>query len=336
MKIDKEEIFCAVTAYNEKFLDRMIEDAYCKASDPSRVYFGIYNQKSDSNNFEDFSEYKNVKSINLEYDDPLGVSYGRLSASMLHEGQEYFSQMDGHLLFYKNWDKTLVDNYKLLKKFVQKPILSQSVVCHEVSSYNDYSYQESLIDGDKVYPLVLDERGDTSPDMSRENEERFLGRFLEHGLMFACAEFMTSSEYIYEVSYDPFIMYLPEQEISALRAATRGYRFFSSGVSTMSHLGKSESFSREKFSDDFFWRYNSNQKRSEDYYRSFYEQSAYAALLGKRIGFYGSPSEQDYLDYMSRIGVPYSDTHRDVYDNIEEAYSKEDLKGEEIFFRSIF
>lgn len=331
-----DSIFCAVAAYNEKFLDRMIEDAYAKAYDASRVYFGIYNQKSNSNDFENFSEYKNVKSIDIHYDDPLGVSYGRLSATMLHGGQEYFSQMDGHLLFYENWDKTLIDNYKLLKEHVKKPILSQSVVCHEVSAYEDYSYQDSLINGDKVYPLILNDNGDTSADTSREDEDKFLGKFLEHGLMFACAEFMTSSEYIYEVSYDPFIMYLPEQEVSALRAATRGYRFFSTGVSTMSHLGKSESFSKERFSNDFFWRYNSNKKRSEDYYRSFYEQSAYAALLGKRIGFYGSPSEEDYLRYMETIGTPYSGTHRDVYGSIEESYSKEDLKGKEVFFRSIF
>jgi hypothetical protein len=332
----EDSIFCAVTAYNEKFLDRMIEDAYAKAHSPGNVYFGIYNQKSNNNKFEDFSEYKNVKSINVQHIDPLGVSYGRLSASLLHEGQEYFSQMDGHLLFYKDWDKTLIDNYKLLKRFVQKPILSQSVVCHEAYAYDDYFYQESLTSGGKVYPLILNDNGDTSADTSREEEDRFLGKFLEHGLMFACAEFMTSSEYIYEVSYDPFIMYLPEQEVSALRAATRGYRFFSSGISTMSHLGKVKNFPREDYEEDFFWKYNSNPKRSEQYYRSFYEQSAYAALLGKRTGFYGSPSFQEYESYMTKIGRPYSDTHRDVYDRIEEIYLKKNLKDKEVFFKSIF
>jgi hypothetical protein len=334
MKIDKEEIFCAVTAYNEKFLDRMIEDAYEKAHNPDALHFGIFNHKTEGNEFEDFSRYNNVKVINVRFNQPLGAAYGRLSASMLHDGQKYFSQMDAHLLFYKDWDKILLEDYLLLKEYVDKPILAQSLVCHEASVYEDYSYQKSLIERQKAYPLRLNDSGDTSADISREDEEKFLGKFLEHTLMFAGTEFFTSSDYIYEISYDPFVMYLPEQELSALRAGTRGYRFFSNGYSTMSHLGKVGDFPEEKFSDDFFYHYNSNHSRSEDFYRASYETSAYAALLGRRTGFWGAPNSESYDDYMSRFPTPYCDTIRDVYGTVNDVYNdKENVDN--VFYRDL-
>lgn len=337
MNIDKESIFCAVAAYNETFLYEMIESAYDNSSDPDNLYFGIFNQKSNNKKFEDFSAYPNVRFVNAIHDEPLGVGYARLSASVLHKGEKYFSQMDSHNLFCKDWDGILLEDYKLLEKHVEKPALAQSVPIHSAEIYKSKEYLTGIV-RDKSYPLKLNKFGDTTEDKSRENEEKFLGKFLEHHLMMACAEFFTSSKYIYEVSYDPFVMYLPDQELSALRAGSRGYRFFSNGFSVMSHLSKLKNFSKEKFDNDFFYEYNSNENRSKDFYRSTYETYSYAALLGKRLGFFGAPDQNSYDKYISKMNPPYHQTYRDSYDRIismekENSSCKDD---EEVFFRSIY
>lgn len=336
MRIDKEAIFCAVAAYNESFLSEMIESAYDNSYDPDNLYFGIFNQKNSKQKFEDLSKYKNVRCINAEYEDPLGVGYARLSATMLHQGEKYFSQMDSHLLFTKDWDGILLEDYQLLCSHVSKPILAQNVPVHSADVYES-SNKLSNIPRCKSYPLILNSSGDTTDDRTRENEERLLGKFLEHHLMFAGAEFFTSSEYIYEVSYDPFVMYLPDQELSALRAGSRGYRFFSNGLSVMSHLGKLSAFPKERFSNDFFYEFNSNNFKSEEYYRAGYETYAYAALLGDRLGFWGAPDEESYYEYVDKMKVGYASTNRGVYDRIKKV--RDDLsevqKGEEVFFKSI-
>lgn len=337
MRIDKEAIFCAVAAYNETFLSQMIESAFDNSSDPDNLYFGIFNQKSGKQKFEDLSYYSNVRCINAEYDEPLGVGYARLSATMLHRGEKYFSQMDSHNLFCKDWDGILLEDYKLLEKNIEKPILAQSVPGHNPQVYDSQDDLKNIIRS-KSYPLKLNATGDTTEDRSREDEERFLGKFLEHHLMMACAEFFTSSEYIYEVSYDPFVMYLPDQELSALRAGSRGYRFFSNGLSVMSHLGKSDDFPEEKFGHDFFYQYNSNVERSKDFYRSSYEIYCYAALLGKRLGFFGAPDKGSYDEYVNKMKVSYDETYRDAYDRIASSETETFLleEGEEVFFKSIY
>lgn len=335
MRIDKEAIFCSVAAFNETYLLNTVSDAYEKSSNPDSLYFGIFNQKTKEKDFEDFSSFPNVRVIKALYDKPLGVGYARLSASMLHEGEKYFCQMDGHNLFAKDWDSLMLNDYKLLEQHVNRPILSQSICWHDCLAYEN---DQSTVGLTQQYPLTLDGRGDTQLYFPDENEEKFLGKFIEHGLMFACGEFFTTSKFIYEVSYDPFVMYLPDQELSALRAGTRGYRFFSSGKGVMSHLGKvnNPSFTEENYPEDFFFIYNSNENRSEDYYRSGYEMSAYASLMGKRLGFYGAPSIDDYENYMSSLKRRYSETSRDVYDNIEKKYSSIIDESEEVFYKNIY
>lgn len=337
MKVDKEAIFCAVAAYNESFLSEMIESAYDNSCDPDNLYFGIFNQKSSKQKFEDFSIYSNVRSIEAVHDEPLGVGYARLSATMLHKGEKYFSQMDAHNLFAKDWDGILLDDYRLLQEHIEKPVLSQSVPGHHAEVYGSQS-EKLNIDRNKSYPLKLSSSGDTTTDKSREDEQRFLGKFLEHHLMMACGEFFTSSNYIYEVSYDPFVMYLPDQELSALRAGSRGYRFFSNGLSVMSHLIKIDKFPEEDFRDDFFYQYNSNCDRSEDFYRASYEASSYAALLGERLGFFGAPDKESYDAYSGKMSTSYRCTSRDVYDRINQIKSDPSSfeEGEEVFFRSIY
>lgn len=320
MGFDNEDIFCAIPAYNESYIYQTIENALDRASRPDSVFFGIFNQKSNGKKFEDFSSIKNVRSIEASYNEPLGASYARLSATMLHKGEKYFCPMDAHVLFAQDWDSILIENYNLLKQHIDRPALSQSIPGHSKSVYDSDKYKNHVVTS-KAYPLTLNDHGETTPDKSRDNEDKFLGKFIEHGLLMGCAEFFTGSEYIYEVSYDPFIMYNPEQEISALRAGSRGYRFFSSGESVMSHLGKvgaDSGFDKDSYRDDFFWKYNMDHEYSKDVYRTAYSIAAFASLIGSRFGFYGASSKMSYDEYCSRMPVDYSMTYRRVYDRIKQ------------------
>jgi hypothetical protein len=90
----------------------------------------------------------------------------------------------------------------------------------------------------------------------------------------------------------------PEQEITALRASTRGYRFFSSDITPISTLGKGEDggFTEEKYKDDIryeFLKYNFDQIRKSWHGKRFYQ--------GLNFGFYGAETKELYDEYFKKI-----------------------------------
>jgi len=296
-----EKIFIAIPAFNEYFTHITVEDAFEKADKPESIHFGIFNQKTNSKSFEDFSQYKNVRCVNAQYDKPLGVAMARLIASSLHDDEKYFLQIDAHTIFAKNWDSVLKKDLNLLLKHIKKPAISQTCAWHDVSVYYD-EHKEYIknFNGVDAFPF-FPQKGQpiTCPDKSRINEEKFLGKFLEHHLSLGCSGLFTLSNFIYDISYNPFIIFNPEQEFTALRACTRGYRFFSSETSMISTLTKQEinGFSKDTYKDDrkfYFEELDKDKVGMTEY------------IYGKKFGFYGAPDAEAYQDYLNRSKIDFN------------------------------
>ena len=296
-----KKIFIAVPAFNEHFTHITVEDAFEKADKPENIYFGIFNQKTNSNNFEDFTSYKNVRCINANYQKPLGAALARLVASTLHDDERYFLQIDAHTIFAKGWDSTLLNDLDLLLKHVEKPAISQSCAWHHVSVYSDPDkvYIKNF-NGVSAYPF-FPEKGKpiTHEDRTRVNEKKFLKKFLEHHLSMAGSGFFCLSDFIYEISYNPFISFAPEQEFTALRACTRNYRFFSSEKSMISTLGKNkdDGFNDLDYPDDrkFLFENEDTDKVGMIEY-----------IYGRKFGFYGAPDHDSYQDYLLRSKIDFN------------------------------
>lgn len=309
-RLKEDTILVLIPAYNEKFLEQTIESALGKAKNPESIFFGIFNQKSKKYNFENFDKYKNVKSINIHFDEPLGAGAARLGASYVHDGEEFICQIDAHTFFAPNWDEYYILNYKNLNKYIEKPIISNSIFWHGVEDYLTSEYENNFIGG-KSYPLRLNMHGDTWEDHSREDEKKFLDKYIEHGLLYAGGGAFSHSDLIYEVSWNPSVMFLPEQELTALRACTRGYRIFSTEQTVLSTLGKSSvGFDKDVFIDDFKFKFN--QEKQSSHFRGD-DSIWYSYLLGLKFGWYGAPSQELYDDYVKRTNVDYRKTFRESY-----------------------
>jgi len=299
---NKKDIFVSIAGYNEKFIKNTIDDALEKASDPDNVNFGVFNQASSKDSLADLSACPNTRHVDVIHPQPLGVGIARLNASLLHQGEKYFCQIDAHNFFVPGWDQILIHDLEQVRSIAEKPILAQSVVWHTVDAYDNDEYRKTL-ERQEVFPLTVNEMGDTVPDTTRTEESKMMGKFQEHFFIMACAEFFTDSSFIYDVSYNPHVMYLPDQELTAVRACTRGYRIFSSGQSTMSTLGKhSERFSQEAFGDDFQYEFTAETQAS------FYRAGTvpyYSYMMGMNCGFYGVPDESDYEDFVKRSGIDF-------------------------------
>lgn len=132
-------IFITIAACEELFLEQTIRSAISLAYNPSRVYFGVFNNILDYNNSkyydEDsaswispkenlsllsnkfFTQNQKIMYVEVITSVPMGVGYGRLNASLLstEKNHDYFFQIDAHSVFSKNWDKVLIDNYNRIE-----------------------------------------------------------------------------------------------------------------------------------------------------------------------------------------------------------------------------
>jgi hypothetical protein len=311
-----DTIFVAIPALNEYFTMITVQDAYKKAKNPSKVFFGIFNQKTNGYKFENFSEYPNVRCVNVSYEDPLGLGLARLACSTLHNDEEYFLQLDAHTIFCKDWDSILIENFKQLKTYCEKPLISQSISWHGEEVYFDpeKKYINNFI-GDKAYPLSAQEDGlSTSPDQTREEEEKILGKFLEHYLCFGGGGLFGESKFLYNISYNPFIPFAPEQELTALRASTRGYRFFSTEKTVISTMGKHEEtgFTKQKYPDDRLYTFNGALEG-----KKVYGNWGYEYLYGKKFGFWGAENQEAYDEYVKKSNNNFEENDKKYHNRKE-------------------
>jgi hypothetical protein len=305
IRYDNNDIFVSVPAYNEHFLFETVKLAYERAEKPERIYFGIFNQKSNSDNFEDFSDYENVRCVNVRYEKPLGASLARLNASTLHENEKYFMQIDAHTIFAPNWDSFLQKDLDFLLCHVEKPIISQTV---RSFSYEDFFNSDSKtiekFTGTDAYPfgVLVDEDGNLyiGEDNSRENDKKYYDKFLEHYFCMGSAGLFSLSSFIEEVSYNPWITLAPEQEFTGLRACTRGYRMFSTPRNYVATMVKDEKY-LNTYKDDLCTEENTvKTKVKYDIVNRF--------LLGNEFGFYGAPDKDSYDQYIEKSKVDFNIT----------------------------
>lgn len=296
MKLPK--IFVSTCGYNERFIKETIASALDLAEYPDRVSFGIFNQKSSGVPMDDLSGFKNVRVQEMVHNEPIGVGHARLNASLLYEGERFYCQVDSHNLFAKDWDTKCVDFYTQLSTIADRPLIAQSPNWHHAHQQASGSYSKGWSEYALVglpLPLKLTEKGNTEEDRSRADEPRLLGQFLEHYSLTANG-FFTSADFIYDVSHIPFVRYFCEQEMSALRAWTRGYRFFSTDTplfSTMTKMTVDGKIDEDNFPGDS----HSDRKAMMKNARMTWEY-----ITGRKFGWYGAPNEEIYNRYIEVSG----------------------------------
>jgi hypothetical protein len=197
---------------------------------------------------------------------------------------------------------------------VQKPIIAQSIQWHTIDAYISDDYQNSITPTISK-PLFIDERGDTAviADESILNCKKLSDKFIEHYGVIAGFMF-TSSSFIYEVSYDFRIAYVPDQESIALRASTRGYRIFSIGMTIVSALTKQkitefgQQFDEYNFIHDH--QMNHIDGRSPKYTtldrHKWKESNLYEFLRGNLLGWFGAPDRNLYDEYIKNSGFDFT------------------------------
>ena len=300
IKDSRKTIFVSIAAYNEEDLEQTIDNALKNALYTERIYFGVYCHKSDLNHKE--MNYPNLKIIYTTYPNVLGVGLARANSFSLYDNQDYFFQIDGHMLFEKNWDKKVISAIKKIQLVHDKPIISTYVPWWARLEDGEILHYSPDIECCS-YPMKYIGLLDYHPPMTTEFKDYGENEEIEHYGISGHFIF-TLGSFVKDVLPDPEIMFAGEEETIALRAWTRGYRIYSiknpiawhknKGAGVVSSKDRSVNFGPQE-DHDFWVRKN---KLSLDKVKDI--------MTGNLIGIWGAASFESFKEYEKAAGVDFN------------------------------
>lgn len=117
-------VFVQIASYHDYELGKTIVHAEKQKSGKHDIYFGIFNCFYKENEIY-FPRLPNLRFIEQEAPEGIGVCRSRNLANSLYKGEDYFFQIDAHTRFIKDWDDFLISEVLQHQSCgVKKPLLT--------------------------------------------------------------------------------------------------------------------------------------------------------------------------------------------------------------------
>lgn len=299
-------ILVHLPAYREPELVPTIKDCLANAKYPKRVHFGICRQFHPDDKFDNVDEFrdrKGFKVMDVPYEEAKGLPWARARINEdLLEDEDYILQLDSHHRFEKDWDKTLIDMHKGLKKSgVKKPLIGGYLP--EYKPNNDPAGRATCpwqAQFACFYPHgTIFIRPGALPYWE-ELEAPPPARFLSGHFCFG------ESQWARDVLHDPDIFFSGEEINLSVRSYTHGYDIFHSHKLVIWHATM-----REERDGILVW--DDKSKRGEDWWSKQIKARAKIRqlLYGEDNGFYikskyGLGTERSVSDYEKFAGINFA------------------------------
>lgn len=304
-------IFISVAAYNEPHIRLMLDNCLENAEFPDRIHFGLWLHNNDDNE-TDVSDYKNVKVAQVNYKTLLGTLPTRLNAISLYDGEDYYFQVDAHLLFEKHWDTKIIDKFEKIQEVFEKPIITTftpwwSIKDGVIKNYSNDSLAQ-------CEPMCLDLEAtliEGYPKPKTEYSAWNPGEIYKEHYLVGGAVLFTLPSFIEEVLPDPLIMFNGEESTIALRAWTRGYRMVCIQNPIAWHLNK---FDGDRYEKDRYWDRRNVGEAYEHWARKNMKgnERAKKILTGELLGYWGAETKELLKSYEEASGIDFSSIYQQI------------------------
>jgi len=295
-------IFVQIASYRDPQLIPTIQSMIENAKNPKNLRLGIARQFHPEDGFDNLSEYEKDKRfsiLNIPYNESNGVCWARNLTQQLYKGEEYTLQIDSHMRFEKDWDKTLIDMIKQLqKKGYKKPLLTGYVSSFDPD--NDpmmrirdpwrMSFDRFIPEG-AVFFLP-----ETIPGW-QDLKEPIPSRFYSAHFCFTVGQFSK------EVQHDPEFYFHGEEISIAARAYTHGYDLFHPHKTVIWHEYTRKGRTKQ-WDDDKTWGEKNSRAHSKNRRLFSMDGETYDP---KEFGIYGFGTERTLMDYEKYCGLLFSD-----------------------------
>lgn len=301
-------IFVGIAAYNEDDLIATIENCLENAAYPDRIHFGLALHYSEME--RPIIKFKNTKIVDISYGALWGVCPTRALALNLYDQEDFYLQLDGHMLFDKDWDKYLIDvYYEAIAAGHKKPLFTGYVPwwCHnEDRSIGFYTPDNDTVCGTMLYSEEYDRAIPQQTTQYVDWGELGTEFALHYG--FSAHFVFADAQFIFDVPPDPEMMFYGEEPTTALRAWTRGYTIMIQRKASVWHKNKLPDSGTLHLKDRMFYAgYNNDLVMHHHRKNALAEKKTQLILTGSLLGFWGAPDTKSYLEYVDACKFNFND-----------------------------
>jgi len=290
MKSNKK-IFVHIASYRDPELQITVDTLIQNADNPQNISVGIC-QQDDPYKFIKFP-YSNVKCINFDHLDSKGACWARYVTGTLYDNEEYFLQIDSHILMVEHWDTLLIEQVKMAEQLTtNKCIFAMYPTAYDFENGERIKKPPTIGTTKIKEPIVGIPVGTGGPH--NKSGTPIPCNFLNAGFMFGHGSF-----YI-DCPYDPEIYFIGEEILNTLRAYTNGYDLFNPSVHFCWHLYKHHNDPNSK---DWNVHWNAEDEKKREIKFAFYSnrgrEKTKKIIRDEIPGYLGSKrSLQDFEKYI--------------------------------------
>ncbi len=263
--IVKNTIFVSIASYRDEACKNTVYDLFDKAEFPEQIFVGVVQQNEKTHEKEDCfdkcqvckarKESGHIKVINLDYTQAKGPAYARFIASSLWYGQEFYLQIDSHTKFEKNWDTSIINQWRELND--PKAVLGHyPPTDQQMAEFKEgkigTTYNCNLAFGKTKLPSM---RASIAPAGTKTAVvQKYVGaNFL-----------LMPGTVLYDVPFDPYLIFVffPEEIVFSARLWTHGYNMYAPHTPVCTHNYEPDP-KRPRFWDNLKQRRDRCEKRSE-------------------------------------------------------------------------
>ncbi len=222
------DIFVQIPSYRDPECQWTVKDMYEKAKNPERIFTGIcwqFIKEEDNICFQQPSPRpEQVRVIGIDARESKGVCWARAKVQKLWRGEEYTLQIDSHMRFEQDWDETFID--MLAQCDSPKAVLTTYPPGYTPPNNIPYHGTHILAAKEFTAKGILRIEGKLMP---KDTPKPIKGAFVAAGTLFG------KSDIIREVPYDPYLYYIGEEIMLAVRFWTHGYDIYHPNICVIYH-----------------------------------------------------------------------------------------------------
>ncbi len=299
-----ERIFVSIAAYCDPLLQFTVNNAWTSASHPERLHFGIVDQSPPAQRLAlPEKARQHIRYVHIHPQDTRGACWARALAMNLHEGEEWFLQIDSHMLFERGWDERLIASAKQCQAINPRCIVSSYPNAFEIIDNKPVPKPATH----KVLAHVLKAGAEFEADhpvlnfqaVPVEQDAPVRGYHLGAGCLFARGDFPQV------LPYDPHLYFHGEEQTLAARAFTHGWDIFHVSGLPIYHLYNLGEATKLR---PLHWSEEHDKERQQRWWERDKAAKARVRRLlcdGDDLGVYGLGRERTLDEYAVFSGLDY-------------------------------
>ena len=298
-------IFLSLASYCDPVLPFTLERAVATAAAPQRLHFGVVDQSPAGSPRVQAPPGSRLTQVQVDVRDARGPCWARALAMTLHDGEDWFLQLDSHMDFDEGWDERLVAHAMALGAPRRSVVLTSYPNAFTFDAQGQVVRRPTThgVLAQVVKPGARFEEGHPVLPFEAhpvETTEPLPAFHCGAGCLFA------PGRIVQELPYDPWLYFHGEEQALALRLYTRGWDLFHIPALPVHHLYNDPDAGAPP--RPLHWDAEHEAQREVTWWTHEQRSRARLAALvaGADLGVYGLGSRRSLAEFAAFSGIDYA------------------------------